>query len=115
MLYCDVPVDSCSSNGGTFVLFVPAGKAVSPQVSDSALDAFMYVARTTLCIFKGICHKRTAVFRAASGVKLVFHICLCTLMMEQCPPAHLHKLLEAPGLQIYDGVSWVLNFHHVCR
>lgn len=84
MLYCDVPVHSCSSNGGTFVLFVPA-EAVSPQVSDSALDAFMYVARTTLCIFK-----RTAVFRAASGVKSVFHICLCTLMTEQCPPAHLH-------------------------
>lgn len=36
MLYCDVPVDSCSSNGGTFVLFVPAEKAVSLQVSDFA-------------------------------------------------------------------------------
>lgn len=101
MLYCDVPVDSCSSNGGTFVLFVPAEKAVSLQVSDSALDAFMFVARTTLCIFKGMCHKHTA----AAGVKSVFHICLCTLMMEQCPPAPLHKLLEAPSLQIYDSVS----------
>lgn len=105
MLYCDVPVDSFSSNGGTFVLFVPAEKAVSLQVSDSPLDAFVYVAPTALCIFKGMCHKHTAAFRAAAGVKSVFHICVCTLMMEQCPPAHLHELLEAPGLQIYDSVS----------
>lgn len=105
MLYCDVTVDSCSSSGGTFVLFVPAEKAVSPQVSDSPLDAFMYVAHTALCIFNRMCHKHTAAFRAAAGVKSVFHICVCTLMMEQCLPAHLHKLHEAPGLQIYDSVS----------
>lgn len=103
MLYCIVAVDSCSSTGGTFVLFVAAEKSL--QVSDSALDAFTYVARTTLRIFKGRCHKHTGVFRAAAGVESVFHICVCTLMMEQCPPAHLHKLLEAPGLQIYDSVS----------
>lgn len=62
----------------------------------------MYVAfMTTLCIFKGMRHKHTAAFRAAAGVKSVFHICLCTLMTEQCPPARLHELLEAPSLQIY--------------
>lgn len=27
----------------------------------------------------------------------------------------MHELREAPGLQIYDSLSWVLNFHQVHR
>lgn len=55
--------------------------------------------------------KNCYIFEAAAAIKSVFHICLRTLRMEQLS----HELLEAPGLQIYDSLSWVLNFHQVYR
>lgn len=100
MLYCDVPVDSCSSNGGTFVLFVPAEKAVSLQVSDFAWDAFMYVAfMTTLWSSRR---------RKVSISHLFVHINDGT--MSTRPSARAPWSSKLADL----CVSWVLNFHHVC-